>query len=359
MNFEQLGGQTERSSRAEIAERVTAHAEEFDAEIAANRWFSKEEVAEAWQVREWQIGETSVTAIGVSHVPETMVDYREEIERAIAESDIVVNEYAPEAIGMYSESAGDRLAAIPSNVNEELSLDDVREAYVKNERFWNNGQFQHEVELLAAKYGKDMAVADLSFPHDLEAFLQNNHLGTHGAEKIAQQEARLQQAGLLTGAAAASAVGIKAFLSELKKQKPMSRRAFLKGGLAAGVAAGAAVAGLNSDGPEQKAYRDGYEEDTQHDDQSNALRDPALAKALQQLSEQGYKKVAFIYGTLHLQEVEGYLNSPEMIDAAFEQNQEFLDKHHPDWFRIYRQVPGENDSEKFVADKNMVWDRVD
>jgi len=55
--------------------------------------------SERWQTREWKIGDTIIQAIGVNHVPETFLEFRQEIEQAIQESDVVVNEFAPEALG--------------------------------------------------------------------------------------------------------------------------------------------------------------------------------------------------------------------------------------------------------------------
>ena len=67
----------------DVFEKVSEHSIKFDKEITETRVYSKEEVRERWQTREWKIGDTIIQAIGVSHVPETFLEFRQEIEQAI------------------------------------------------------------------------------------------------------------------------------------------------------------------------------------------------------------------------------------------------------------------------------------
>lgn len=341
----------------DIFERVEEHSRKFDKETTDRRVYPSSEIKEAWQTREWKIGDTTIRALGVSHVPETFLEYRQEIEKAIQGSDVVVNEFAPEALGFYDKEAAPRLKKIKSSFNEGYDLEQLRQAYLKYERPWNLGVFHHEVELLAAKHGKDMALADLTFSKDPEASLQDSYLYAYGAEQTAEQTAMLKKVGLYAGAAALGVAGLKGFVSEL--QKPMSRRKFLKLGLMAGVAAIAGVTPKITETPPKTAVKKSTETQAISDDQQlEMLRDPKLADALQRLVAAGYKNIAFIYGTGHLKRVEEYLNNPERGAKELESGKAVIEHHNPDAFRIYRLADGENTSEKFVASDKKVWRRM-
>jgi hypothetical protein len=228
---------------------------------------------------------------------------------------------------------------------------------MKYERPWNLGLFHHEVELLAAKHGKDMATADLTFSKDPEALLQDGYLYAYGAEQTAEQTALLKKAGLYTGAAAIGVAGLSSFIGELKK--PMSGRKFLKLGLMAGAAAIAGVTPKITETPPQTAVKKSMETQGKSDDEQLVmLRDPKIAEALQQLSKSGYKKIAFIYGTGHLKRVEEYLSMPEKGASELAAGKEVIERNNPDAFRVYRFSEGDNPSEKFVASEKKVWKRI-
>jgi len=355
--MEQLINPAEKGPENEIFERVAEHSREFDKHTAENRVFLPEEIQEAWQVKEWKIGDTVIQAIGVSHVPETFLEFRKEIEKAIQESDVVVNEFAPEALGLYDKTSSHRLKSIKSRFNENYDLEDLRQAYLKFERPWNIGVFHHEIELLAAKYGKDMALADLSLSKNPEALLQDCYLYAYGAEQIEENKAKLKRLGLYTGAAALGVAGLNNLIDELRR--PMSRRKFLKMGLVAGAAAIAGATPKIIETPPRTAIeklskiQSGSEQYL-----LMMLRDPKLADSLRKLSESGYKKIAFIYGANHLKRVEEYLNNPEKCAEELSAHQELIERNNPDAFRIYRLSPGENNSERFVASKEMIWKRI-
>lgn len=356
-SIEQFTGSKAESREKDVFERVAEHSRKFDKEIIETRTYLSKEIREAWQTREWKIGDTIIQAIGVSHVPETFLEFRQEIEKAIQESDIVVNEFAPEALGLYYKTSSDRLGGIKSKFNGNYSLEQLRQAYMKYERSWNLGLFHHEVELLAAKHGKDMATADLTFSKDPEALLQDGYLYAYGAEQTAERAALLKKAGLYTGAATLGIAGLSGLISELKK--PMSRRKFLKLGLMAGAATITGVTPKTTETPPQTAVKKSMETQGKSDDeQLLMLRDPKLAETLQQLSKAGYKKIAFIYGTGHLKRVEEYLNTPEKAKRELVTGKEVIDRNNPDAFRIYRLSEGENSSEKFVASEKKTWKRI-
>lgn len=342
----------------DIFEKITDHSRGFDKQISETRTCSSEKIREAWQVREWKIGDTAIKAIGVAHIPETFLEFRQEIEKAIQESDVVVNEFAPEALGFYDKTSATRLRSIRSKFNDNYNLEQLRQAYLKYEKQYNIGLFHHEIELLAAKYGKDMAIADLTMSKNAEAQLQGSYLYAYGAEQIKENEAELKKLGLYTGAAALGAAGLNSFLKELKNETTlMSRRKFLKLGIMAGAAA--ALGGLApkiTEAPPQTALKKQMEkEEGSEDEQMEKLRDPKLADALRQLARSGYKKIAFIYGSGHLKRVEEYLDNPEKGKKELTANRELIERNNPDAFRVYRLSPGNNQSEKFVASEKQVW----
>jgi len=348
--IEQFAGTREEGSESRnenIVERITEHSRKFDKEIGETRAYPAEKIKEAWQKREWKIGDTTIQAIGVSHVPETFLEFRQEIEKAIQESDVVVNEFAPEALGFYEKTSAIRLKSIKSRFNEGYHLEQLRQSYMKYERPWTVGLFHHEIELLAAKHGKDMALADLTLSRDPEELLQ----------QVAENEAMLKRVGLYTGAVALGISGLGGFISELKK--PVSRRKFLKLGLMASAVAIAGVTPKIMETPPKTAVEKSMEIRGKSDDeQLEMLRDPKLADALQQLAKAGYKKIAFIYGAGHLERVEEYLNNPEKGAKELADGKEVIERNNPDAFRVYRISDGDNHSERFVASEKKVWKRV-
>jgi hypothetical protein len=352
---------TAENTIKEIFKRVANHSDEFDRHISETRLFSQEEIIEAWQVREWKIGDTTVKAIGVSHVPETFLEFRQQIEKSIEESDVVVNEFAPEALGFYDQESTINLRSTKSRFNNNYNLEELRQAYLVYERQYNLGLFHHEIELLAAKYGKDMAIADLSLSKSPEAFLQSHFLYAYGAEQIEEREAALKKMGLYAGSVALGMAGLSNFLKELETETPtISRRQFLKLGISAGAAIALAQATPKIvEAPQLTTLKETEEQEGLSDDeQIEMLRDPKLADALLRLSESGYKKIAFIYGTDHLKIVEAFLDNPGERNHELTTNQELIERNNPDAFRVYHLTSGENKSERFVASEKMVWKQI-
>lgn len=338
-------------------EAITEHSRKFDKHIAETAEYPPEAIREAWQVREWKIGEARILAIGVSHVPETFLEYRQELERAIRESDVVVNEFAPEALGMYDTETGKRLRSVRSRFNENYNLEQLRQAYLKYERSWNLGVFHHEVELLAAKYGKDMALADLTFSKDPEVLLQDDNLYAYGAEEVEEHKAALKKRGLYAGAAALGVIGLGSFLAELKK--PMSRRKFLKLGLVAGAAAVAGATPKITETPPRTAVSRGAKGEGVNDQrQMTKMCDLKLAESLKRLTGSGYQKIVFIYGTRHINGVGEYLGDQQKMTGDLALLGDSMERSNPDAFRLYRLSPGENNSERFAASKSAAWKRI-
>ena len=338
----------------DVFEKVSEHSIKFDKEITETRVYSKEEVRERWQTREWKIGDTIIQAIGVSHVPETFLEFRQEIEQAIQESDVVVNEFAPEALGFYDKTSADRLRGIESKFRKGYNLEQLRQKFNEYERQSNMGIFQHEIELLAAKYDKDMALADLAWSKDPEDLLQGEYLYDYWAKQAAENKALLKKAGLYTSAAVLGIVGLVDFVN---KPQSMSRRKFLNLGLMAGAAAIAGVTPKITETLPQSAFEESMKI---KDDQNELvrLRDAKLAEVLQQLSKAGYKKIVFIYGKGHLEPVEKYLGTPEKGASELAASKHVIERNNPDAFRLYRQSYGNNHSERFVASEKKVWKRI-
>ncbi|MDP1883969.1 MAG: hypothetical protein Q8L10_01245 [Candidatus Moranbacteria bacterium] len=357
-NFGNVIEQKSKKNEKDIFERVSIHSQEFDKEILAKPDVSSEEVREAWQIREWKIGDTVIRAIGVAHVPETFLEFRQEIENVIKESDVVVNEFAPEALGFYDKESASKLQSIKSTFNENYNLEQLRQAYLKYERQYNLGLFHHEIELLAAKYGKDMALADLSLSMDVESFLKDDTLYARGAEQIERKKALYKKGGLEVGTFLLSVASFINFVEELKQPVAMmSRRKFIKNGLIVG--ASLALAGLPSKivkiPQKTSANKETEIDDKKKYTQLVLLRDPKLADSLIKLAEMGYKKVAFIYGVGHLDGVEKYINNPELASMELNDNEDIINRNNPNAFRIYKLSPGNNTSGRFVASEKMIW----
>ncbi len=346
--------QVATDSQEAIYERIAEHSRDFDRDIAAHRLFPEKEIKESWRATKWQIGEMTVQALGVAHVPETFLEFREEIERAIRESDIVVNEFAPEAQGLYDPTQAAYLSSVPSRFNERYNLEQLRQIYMKFERLSNIGTFHHEIEVLAAKHQKDMAVADLALVRDTEEFLQSSYFYADRAEEVEANQVRLKKMGVYGSATAVALGSLWKLLQDI--QRPISRRNFLRAGLvvASAVAAGSAAQFMET--PPSKASKTNAR--LQYTDPNMQMRDIRLAQALQKLSAMGYKKVAFIYGVGHLRGVEQYLSQPKKLSADSVKLEEDMKNINPDSFRIYQLSPGQNTSEKFVASPNKIWKRM-
>ncbi|MCH7730875.1 hypothetical protein IID21_05195 [Patescibacteria group bacterium] len=135
--MERMSAQSIESSREgrdfDMKSRVERHSQEFDNEIEGTRTYTEEEIRAEWRDEEWKVGGATVRALGVMHVPETFLEYREQIEKAIEDADLVLTEFAPEAQGFYNESQKEKLASIDSNFNQDYTLEDLRQEYMKHE----------------------------------------------------------------------------------------------------------------------------------------------------------------------------------------------------------------------------------
>jgi len=352
----------------EIFEKITKHSQEFDKEIAENSLFSKEEIEKNWRMEKWQIGETEIKAVGLMHVPETFLYKREEIEKIIQESDIVVSEFTPEALGMYDKTQDKHLKNIKSRFNEHYDLAELRKTYLKHERAINIGIFHHEIELLAAKHGKDLACFDLQWSKKPEEILQDYFFYTWAAEQLKETRARAQRIGLYGGAIGLGLGGLTSLLKELKLNKPISRRTFLKMALIGGAGLIAGITPEITKTPPKKALETSLKETEKtlkkdkvsEETLFETLRDVQAAESLSKLSKLGYKKIALVYGIKHLTPTKDYLYDLETRKNILSnpKNQQLIKKYNPDSFKIFRLSPGKNHSEKFVASKDLVWKRI-
>lgn len=341
-----------------VSRRVRDHSSEFDHDSESHRKFSREQIRSNWETRRWKVGDAEVNAIGSMHVPETFLEFREQIESAIRESDVVIVEYAPEAQGMYDRDTAKRLSTIPSPSNSALDLEQVRQAAVGRERKWNIGLFHHELELLAAEYGKDLACADLNFSRDPENYLKESEMDQQAAEEDAEAAAKLKQIGLYGAAAAAGASALR-MGSHTESSSNMSRRNFLRLGLLAGAGLIFGVTPKLTEAPRASDRKQDAPTTGEINDEMrwNALRDAHIADALHRLSDAGYKKIALIYGTAHIKFIEKNLEHREKSIRVMEAGKPLVDRRNPDSFRVYGLADGNNDSEKFVADPHKVWRR--
>jgi len=357
----------------EIFERITKHSQELDKEITQDPLFSKEEIEKNWRKEEWQIGETKIEAIGVVHVPEIFLYKREEIEKTIQESDIVVSEFTPEALGMYDKTQDKHLKNIKSRFNEHYNLAELRKAYLRfeNSKVLRSGVFYHEIELLTAKYGKDLACFDFEWSQTPERLLQDHFIYAKAAEELADLKARFKKTGLYGGTFITGLAGLAGLLKDLKLKKPISRRTFLKMGL---VGVAGLVVGVTPEitkTPPKKAEKIAKEEAEKEAEKIkrgeitkrqlfDILRNLSTADSLSKLPELGYKKITLIYGVNHLKEIKWALDNPEKRKEFLfsPEIQQLIKKHNPDYFKIFKLSPGKNHSEKFVASKDLVWKRI-
>ena len=79
--------------REEITKRVEENSRKLDKETAGNRFYLPEEIKKWWKRKKWKIKNCKIEAIGVCHVPETFLEYREEIETAIAREESAIRFY--------------------------------------------------------------------------------------------------------------------------------------------------------------------------------------------------------------------------------------------------------------------------
>ncbi len=314
---------------SELGKAVDDYLQTHLAQISADRKSSRLETWDGWKEFKWHVNDAEVNAVGVAHVPETLLDYREQLEHAIADADVVVTEFAPEAAGFYEP------------VTELHNQDDVKQVvlqnkldqYVINERKQNIGIFHHDIELLAAKYNKPLLCADMDYSRTPEEYFtgeDNEQIAPHSSSAV----------GLLKGVEAVTAA-----VPILPKK--VNRRNFLK--VAAPAAVGLAAAAY--------AHHEKHKDDSPVTVEAFAVRDIVLAISLRQLSRK-YKKVCVIYGSGHLPVVEYYLKHPDKLAEAYARNKERIDYHNPDPYRLYKLTPGHNKSTRaFVPSNNKVWQR--
>ncbi|MFA7216508.1 MAG: hypothetical protein WC095_00785 [Candidatus Paceibacterota bacterium] len=364
IKFEQFNDSNE--NKENIFEKVSQHSIEFDNEIKENPLYTQEEIEASFKIENWKFNETEIVAIGVSHVPETFLYFRDKIEESIKNSDIIINEFAPEAQGVYSKGQIEELKKIRSKYNENYNLEQLRQMYLKYERVSNMGVFHHEVELLAAKYGKEMATADIRWSKNTEGILQDDYFFSKMAEENDQKIANLKKLGLYTGSIALTLSGVAKFIKDFKE--PISRRSFLEGmflsvtGLAVAVSADKLT-----ESPPQTTMEKVEEENVNFRKgmMTERARDLKLARSIQELSMGGHRKIAFIYGVNHLDYVKRYLDdiynpyidTEDNLYIDPEEYNSIISEVNSDSFKIYELVEGENDSEMFKASDKMKWSR--
>jgi hypothetical protein len=370
----------EEDRREEISNRVTQHSQEFDRitrekqQERLSRIENAREVSHGTYVeQEWVVGDCEVMAIGVSHIPETFLEFRQRIEQAIENSDIVVTEVTPEADGWYSKAVHEELHNTPCQFNRAISLEDVRRditPYVEKA-----DGFFHEVELLTAKYGKDLASVDLVSSRDIRDALQSADFYSIVAHDAEDKKAALKRLMVLGIGVAGATAGAHMVRKSIEQQNgaegqpavgKLNRRTFLGAAAVAGsIAAGVGGTELvrNKTGEEfmdefsqQEGNLETYFEEMYL--QELPARDAYAAESIAHVAELGYKKITVIYGAGHMKGIKKFLDNPKLRAKTLEQYGSIIEKRSPDSCKIYKLDEGRNDSEEFVASEDMIWYRA-
>lgn len=108
--------------------------------------------------REASVQGQSVRLLGVVHVPETLLQYRDRIEHSIANSSALVLEGAPEISGLYAAAFEQEIEQ--TFVQKGHTEREAKEWYRTNVLENAGLVFFHEMEQLAKKYGVPVVVAD-------------------------------------------------------------------------------------------------------------------------------------------------------------------------------------------------------
>ncbi|MDB4992339.1 MAG: hypothetical protein JWL75_584 [Parcubacteria group bacterium] len=254
--------------------------------------------------------------MGVSHIPETFLLRRKELELAIANAGVIVLEGAPELAALYGEPYKDELR---QKFKAEGKSAAEAEAWIKqNFEDPNFNPFFHELEQLAKKHKKSVITID---PHSGIGRTNYRTLREDGTVDDALTGRSDNVNVGVQGAWAASVAlgGYVALSHEREKQSSssdepvqMSRRKFLTG-LAAGVGAAAltptAIANLGDASMLESVSYDVID-----------YRNTAVARGIDAYTKKHKVDgpVTLFYGKNHANGLERYLKNPGLRDAKYE-----------------------------------------
>ena len=296
-------------------------------------------------------GNLDIQFVGVHHIVETIAAYREAIEQAIADADIVVLEASIETSGEALRSGESYLNTVQSSGSDRAVMMHFPQ-YRLHEN--SSGAFFSETENIARKHRKQIVVCDpLSDQRMLQsAVAVELQGGIPHDERLSQLNEQIREyskiaaalgAGVSAGAAVAGPTeasargGLKILFERYKasssEEKKESRRSFLKRGAvyAAGYGIGSKViekAEANVDVINHKG-KDDQEKFTQYNEID--FRDVSVATGLDQLSRGFTKKmkVAIVYGDYHRNGIRQYLENPNLRQAKFALYKPFRDVAPP------------------------------
>ncbi len=314
------------SSKGESNEYVKAFAESTDVDDLLEK-IEKQRRPEAeervrFEREIFRHGKVNIDFVGVTHEPETLLEYRDQIESAILNSDLVVLERSPDAMG-----TGD------------LSPSELAEGGIN---MFGGEIFYKELERLAAKHGKRILHIDPMKTVPLEGGKYYDIPLDRSDQEIKGLHSKVGIAGV-TPAVALTVKGIVGDIRKLIKEglpqedknesdsSAVSRRTFLKGAVYAGAVATGANAIINGT---NVGYYKGVPKTILHGTQD--YRDVIAADSVDQL-EQSFTKsinVAMIYGAAHKAGIRTYLENPNLRKAKRELYGELDEVANPE-IRLY------------------------
>lgn len=273
---------------------------------------SPEEIAEGWYQDECEINGVTIKLQGVAHHPDTLkiAEYKEAIEKSIAESSLVITEGAPIVSKKYTLEELNDLCA---KLGLKISKQELQE-YSDFVQFHNPyDEFFEQIQHIVALHKKDLATVDPN--EDIYASLQL----MMDENKLTSLKNKLTLASLAT---LLGTYGTQKFLSALDRfmkkkvvtgdNPVISRRTFLKmmgvSAAATGLGGLSAVASLNeslgNDRTENQLAAVLYS--------FNDYREVVVAQAIEQLSKllKRNTSIATIYGSRHVAGIKHYLEYP-------------------------------------------------
>lgn len=279
----------------ELDSKTKARASERDL-VEAREAFSRETI---------KIGNLEIDFIGLSHSPETLLLFRSEIETAILDSNFIITESAPEASGDIEtiiSKSGSRFIELDSSTNFFLSVEYLAKKHDKTVGIVDPGSVQNTVEIAINNEGNQLGELNQKL-HEYKTI--GGSMGVLIAGAVAAYELSKGMGSTLQQNRS----------NDTEKEGNMSRRNFLKAGVAAGVTV--AIGKVTSDNLSyhRQSSKDDLERMTLYD--LLDYRDVVAAEALAMLGE-GFKttqKAVVIYGRGHMNGIIEYLKSPNKRGA--------------------------------------------
>lgn len=267
-------------------------------------------------------GKMRIDFIGVTHEPETLLQYRDQIESAILNADLVVLERSPDDVG-----TGD------------LSPTELADGSVE---IFGGEIFYKEMERLAAKHGKRILHIDPMKTVPIQGGKYYDIPLAQSEKEMKDLHGKIGVAGMVPATALLvnGLVGdIRKFIREgaLKEDREqsflpaMNRRTFLKGAVYGTAALAGADAIINAS---DSGYYRGAPKAILHGTQD--YRDVIAADGIDKLEQSLTKSisVAMIYGASHQEGIRTYLDNPNLRKTKRGLYKELDEVAHPE-IRLY------------------------